>query len=160
MMNHHSSNADAWNDALLILQRRMYSTAELTAKLKAKGHLPEGINATVQKLQSYGYLNDREFGRLLAEKYLRAKRYSRPQISVKLRQKGLSDEIIRQSLADYNATEEIDVVVRLIEKKLRLTAPPDKLKIYRYLGSRGFSAATIERAYQQFLLNQQREELE
>lgn len=91
--------SDVYNAALGMLARRDHSRKELERKLCAKFSVSAlDLEVLCEALESYGYLNDRRF----AEAYTRArmrKGFGPERIRYELREKGVADEIVDETLA-------------------------------------------------------------
>ena len=112
-------------------------------KLYHKNYLPEEIDQVINRLLSNGYVNDAVFANNLFAKYLRLKKYSLNIIICKLKQHGISDHIIKEVTYEYNYDEECSSALKLVRNRFKQSETIDKEKLYRFLGTRGFSTATI-----------------
>lgn len=143
-----SNHKDSWHLALQILGRRSHSEYELRQKLYRKDCTVDEVDNTISRLLTYGYLNDTEFANNLFAKYLRVGKYSLTIIICKLKQHGLSDAIIKSVTNSYNYEEEWSSALKLVNNRFKSLDTNSKEKIYRFLGSRGFSATTINKVLQ------------
>ncbi len=104
----------AYNKAVDLLSRRDHSKKELTDKLVAKGHGEYACYAA-EKLERYGYLDDRRFASLFANELIRLKSYGKRRVEQELYRKGIDREIISDVLSECDfPTENLTV---LIERK-------------------------------------------
>lgn len=108
------------------------------------------IESAINKLKSYGYLNDKYFAKAYGESLSNSKgsRY----IKNKLREKGVSDENIREVLEEL---QDEDVALEgVIKKWLKGKNFPldkkDKDRLYRHLIGRGFGFESIKKALNKF----------
>lgn len=139
-----------WNAALKILSRRSHSEYELRQKLHQKEYTVDEINQVIERLVPYGYINDIEFAQNLFEKYLRLKKYSFNIIICKLKQHGITDAVIKEVTEHYNYEEEWQSALKLVRSRFKSPDATTKEKIYRFLGTRGFSSSTINKVSQAF----------
>lgn len=132
--------------ALRMLARREHSCFELRQKLQQKGHSPEAIVQTLDKLLQDNYLNEERF----TESYIRSrsnKGYGSLRISAELKEKGISKELIAQFIKNQNgkiSTEEIRA------KKFGTALPQnaaDRAKQIRYLQYKGFNWEEIKKIF-------------
>lgn len=113
---------------------------EIWRYLTDKGYDKNIIEQTIQKLDSYHYIDDY----LYAQSYIKSKfkKYGSFRISAELRQKGIAQEIIDE-LLDEAPKENI---IEIAEKYLKSHKSADKQKLKRFLAGRGFSWDSINSA--------------
>ena len=129
--------------ALRLLARRDYSRLELTRKLAAHGTSDE-IDALATQLELSGLLSDARF----AESFVAARgaRLGGLKLRHELKNRGISRELIDQHAA-RDADSELQSARALWLRKFG-TLPVDArdyAKQARFLASRGFSSATVQR---------------
>ena len=139
--------------ALRLLGRREHSCMELSRKLKQRGFLPDVITATVSACERMNYVDDRRF----CDGYtgqLRRRGYGMMRIVQKLKEKGVAEAIIRESI-DKICPEvcQVEDCRRVIDKRIpaEQTAPLDeksRVRLFRFLYQRGFSSDVIKEAMQ------------
>ena len=135
--------------AVRLLAAKPRSVLELKTRLLEKLWTDESIvDAVIEKLKEYKYLDDDQFARDLAASKLRQKAQGR----LKLRQSMANKQLDRQTLdaAINDAFEkmpEADLLDRAIEKRLRLKGRPETReevkKFYDHLMRLGFSYGMI-----------------
>lgn len=132
------------NRAVKLLAAKPRSVGELRERLLEKLWTEEPIvDAVIEKLKEYGYLDDQKFAGDLATSKLRQKPQGKRRLKQALSQKKLSqDDIasgIETALEKLPESEMIDVA---IEKRLRLKGRPetreDTKKFYDHLLRLGF----------------------
>ncbi len=140
--------------AMHILEQMDRTEQQLREKL-AKGEYPqECIDAAIEYVKKYRYLDDERF----ASDYIRyhQEKLSRQQLSVKLFQKGISREIVANALElEYEADDSIKIR-SLLEKKHfdpENTDRQESNKIYQYILRRGFKSSDILREMRAFSEN-------
>ncbi len=139
--------------AMELLLYKSRSEKELRDKLSQKGYPEEEIEAAVQYVSRFGYLNDETF----AEQYvaLRKDRKGKNALRMELREKGIREEIIEEALAGMEEAEE-DVVYALL---VRRAGEPHELeekeyrRLFGYCARRGFSAGNIHKALRRYRHN-------
>lgn len=145
-MNNHE---DTWKLALQILRYRSYSEYELRQKLYSKDCVADQIDDVINRLLTYGYINDNKLANILFEKYLQVGKYSLNNIICKLKQRGLSDDVIQHVTNNYDSNEEWTLALKLVNSRFKSLEDINKEKIYRFLATRGFGAAAIRKVFQQ-----------
>lgn len=135
---------------LKLLTDRPYSEAALRAKLE-EGLYPAGvIDDALDYVKSFGYIDDEAYARDLYDSL--SGRNSVGVIRQKMKQKGISDDIIKKCLEDTDRIRENEdeLILSLIGKKSRGEYPVDpegEAKLFRYLAGKGFSYSRIKTAY-------------
>lgn len=91
--------------ALDCLSRRALTHYELETRLKEKGYESSEINAVLERLHEWGYLNDQELA--LTYSKSRLKRYSRRRVQQDMQNRGLVPQLIEQALGEsYSRDDE------------------------------------------------------
>lgn len=128
-----------------LLERRDYSKADLSIKMKRYAKDPQDIPKVISRLDELKYIDDDR----VAQSTLRSEVYkgSGPKkIEMKLRQKGLSSEQVK------NEIENVDWLKKAVELKLKKfgsdveTDYTLKAKQVRFLMSRGFDYSIASKA--------------
>ena len=104
----------AYNKAVDLLSRRDHSKKELVEKLRQKGHGEYALQAT-EKLEDYGYLDDRRFAHSFAQELIRLKAYGKKRIEQELYRKGIDRDIISEVISECDFSSER--LTELIERK-------------------------------------------
>lgn len=102
----------AYEKGLRLLGVRPYSEKELYRKLTLKFSKESSLRA-VEKIKSFGYLDDESFAAEYAKYLFESKKYDTKRIKTELKLKGISDEIILNTLKtlDNNPIERIIVML-------------------------------------------------
>jgi regulatory protein len=137
---------DARQSALALLARREHSAFELRRKLLDKGHGPAEADQVLTGLIRDKLLSDERY----AEAYIRSrvlKGYGPHYIAAALRERGVSQELIQQSVDGNNPAWR----QRAAEaRRKRFGALPrdhrERARQLRFLAARGFSAEQIRSA--------------
>ena len=131
--------------AVNLLTYKPRSIVELRTRLMEKEWTNSQIvEEVLQKLESYGYLNDNQFAQDFAASQLRGKPIGKRVLKQKLVMKKLDKETIEKALETvFEETPEAEIIERAIAKRLRLKGKPetreDTKKFYDYLLRQGFS---------------------
>ena len=138
-----------------LLQSMDRTEADVRRKLSDGGYPPEAVDAAIEYLRSFHYIDDMRY----AEDYVRFKShsFSRKQIMMKLAEKGIGKDICEAAFAKYdeeNGLEAGDVQKELIRKLISKRCPKgisdldyeERRKLYSYLYGKGFSISDIDDA--------------
>ncbi len=104
----------AFNKASDLLALRDHSEKELLQKLRQKG-FADGAEEAMEKLKSYGYLDDSRFALRFAQELQRVKHYGKKRIEQELYRKGVSRDVVSDTLAQLSFDE--DALPALIERR-------------------------------------------
>lgn len=124
----------------------------LREKLRLGLYPQEIIDAAVEYVRSFGYLNDARY----AENFVRSRQgmKSRREIRAQLLQKGVHSELIDDAFeACGEEGGEADAIRRLLEKKRFDPVCADEREIqrlYGYLARKGFSYETVRQVIQNY----------
>lgn len=128
--------------ALAYLARREHTPLELASKLQHAGYEEEEIKLVLDELNKLGWLSTRRF----AENYITHKqaKFGSQKLAYELRQKGVEESIIQQTLADTKETE-LERARMVWQKKFAAApnSPAETARQVRFLQSRGFANETI-----------------
>lgn len=102
----------AYEKGLRLLGVRPYSEKELYRKLTLKFSKESSLRA-IEKIKSYGYIDDESYAEEFAKHLYEHKKYDVKRIKNELKSKGISDEIILNTLKtlDNNPIERIIVML-------------------------------------------------
>ena len=140
--------------AMNLLTAKAYTEKQLLDKLK-KGQYPLCcIEQAIQYVKSYGYIDDAQY----AADYLfyHGGEKNKRQLLLKLRQKGISDEIAEKAYEDYCQTgfapNEEDLICSYLNKKRFDPAgdEKEKNKMIRSLLQKGFSYGKIMASFARY----------
>ena len=133
------------NRAVKLLAAKPRSVLELRERLLEKLWTNEEIvDAVLEKLKEYKYLNDEQYARDLAVSKLRQKPQGKRRLKQALSQKKLDKEIVDQAIVSaFERLPEDELIDQAIEKRLRLKGRPetreDLKKFYDHLLRQGFA---------------------
>ncbi len=140
----------AYEKGLDYLTRRAYSEKELFLKLKQKFD-ENSAERAVEKLSYYGYLNDEEFSRQYTNYLFESKKYDIKRISLELKTKGISREIIDNTLKTLD-NEPIPRIIVMLTKKFPNGFKDEKeqKRFFNKLVRMGYSFSDIKAAFCEF----------
>ncbi len=130
--------------AVNLLAFKARSINELRERLLEKDWTNETIaDEVIEKLKSYGYLDDATFAKNLASSKLRQKPMGKRLLQQKLSLKKLDKETVETAMEQaFEETPEEDLIDIAIAKRLRIKGKPetreDAKKFYDYLLRQGF----------------------
>ena len=135
--------------ALHLLETMSRTESQLRQKLVQTGYPEEIVDAAVQYVKSFGYINDEMYIRNFIDS--RREKKSRREIVSLLYGKGIdSDEIDRIVSEVYEEHSDKEAVLSIIRKKGWESEPADekeKTKRYSYLVRKGFRYDDIKKAF-------------
>ena len=141
-----------------LLARSEQSTKSLRQKLLARKYDAEEIDAAIEKLQKYNYINDEEFCKRQFEILYSAEKLSVRQIYVKLIQRGFDTEFVKKLIPADTYEHEFNAATNALEKKFSRQTFDDakdaykfKNKLWQHLASKGFDSEIISSAIENFL---------
>lgn len=138
----------AKNAAYRYLSFRPRSCCEVRAKLSEKGFSEETVASVLADLERLGYVNDRDFAVQWAGSRVRLRGLGRRRIEQELRNKGVSRDVVNDTLAALFAdSSEMDIAVREAEKKMktlvRLKPEVRRRRLAGFLERKGYSSFII-----------------
>jgi regulatory protein len=142
-----SALGKGYDRTLNLIAMRPRSEGELRQYLKRKDFDGLSADAIIEKLRTKGYIDDEDFARRWVESRRLLKATSKRRLSQELKQKYVSDDIIRAVL-EADETDEVAVLRELIERKRKQTKYQDTIKLMQYLTRQGFNYDTIKQALQ------------
>lgn len=136
-----------------ILLRADQSRKAVHDKLAADEYPEDIIELALRYAESFHYIDDRRYAMNLIA--LQKEKKSPREITAKLREKGISDEIIREALEESGPADTGELIRTLARKKGYAADDADQSgrdRIYRYLIRKGFSYGEIVRALSENIL--------
>ena len=145
-MQLESEKLTALDKALTFITASMKTEKDIRAYLKKKGYLQDVSDYVIEKMRSYGYLDDGAYARAYIEHA--GKKKGARLIQMELRQKGVPDEAIEEALQGFSGEE--DSALEVLRKYLRGKSldRATLLKAYRHLMGKGFSYETAKGAWE------------
>lgn len=135
-----------------LLMKQDRTEADIRRKLTEGGYPSRVVSDAIDYLKSFHYIDDERY----ASNYFDMKKTScsRKEICRKLKEKGISDDII-SSVADIQMQcDDIEVIKRLMLKKCNRPHDLDyegRMRLFSFFYRKGFDISTIEHAYSTIL---------
>jgi regulatory protein len=133
------------NRAVKLLAAKPRSIGELRTRLLEKRWTNEEIvDAVIEKLEDYKYVDDEQFANDLALSKLRQKPQGKRRLQQSMSQKQLDRETLEKAIdSAFEKMPESDLIDAAIEKRIRLKGIPatreDTKKFYDHLMRQGFA---------------------
>ena len=138
--------------ALRLLSARGRSLKEIRTRLTDRGVESPVLEKVIEKLLDLNYLDDTEFARQWARHLAFTLLYGNRRIAESLREKGVSEEIIKRSISQTREElDEKEAIRRILGKKIKYLGSEkldlkQKRRLSQMLSGRGFSAGLIYEA--------------
>ncbi|GAC1391168.1 MAG: hypothetical protein NVSMB46_02700 [Candidatus Saccharimonadales bacterium] len=133
----------AYGRALNLVARRPRSEWELYDYMYRKKFSKEIATTVIERLKSHNYVNDEAFATSWVESRRLLKSMSKRRIIMELRQKHISDDVIKTVMLDDN-TKDIDSIKDVIRKKQHRYS--DSQKLVQFLAGQGYNYDDIRSA--------------
>lgn len=137
------------NQALTLLSYRQRSRAELTRRLKEKGHALKDIKPLLDEFESKGYMNDSDFARMYATHLVEKKMTGKIAVRNKFYPHNIPDHILNPIIDKlYVSNPPLDLVKMIIDKRMQMRkrTPKEKTRLVNILKRKGFVWDEIEPA--------------
>ena len=145
----------AKNDALRLLSFSARSAAELRSRLKLKKYPEALVDEVIESFKRQGLIDDVKFAKLFAESRVYSRPAGKRQLEMDLKKKGLSGELVRQTIGNLKDYDERGMVRQLALKRLKtmtgVSKEKKKTRLYGYLKRRGFGSDAIFSVMDEFL---------
>ncbi len=140
----------AYNKGLDFLSRRPYGTKELIKKLCEKGHEKDASEKACERLSELGLLNDEEYARMVSNDLMERKNYSIKRVKQELAFRGISREIIENTIDTLDNDAENRIILVIKKKYLnKLNDEKGRKRAIDGLMRLGFSYSEIKSALKQ-----------
>lgn len=132
--------------ALYLLGSRMYCYGELYKKLLPT-YGEEASRAAADAMQEYGYIDDEDYARKLAERLIRGKRYGMGKTRWEMQRRGLDKNLIEDVLTEYSEDDIDEEIMHLLQTKYseKLDDPDDRRRTMAALARRGYGWGEVKR---------------
>lgn len=143
----------AFDMAVSYLEKYVVSEKGLKDYLKKKGFDAKAISQAVEKLKDYGFIDDEKFARSYFESLSNGR--GKRAIAQKLKQKGVSGEIVDGLLEEVDEEDELQKAIVNAEKfaKNRQNDPKIKQKCLAHLIYKGYDYGVAQKATNEILKN-------
>lgn len=144
---HADSKRQEAIDIALSKLRNRKTEGEIRRLLSEREFADTTIDAAISYLETYGYVDDREYAILYCRDKKNINGYGPIKIAYLLRQKKVPDDCIDRALAEYSVEEEIEKIRALTEKRFVRggSLKKEKPKIIRFFMNRGFHYDAIRK---------------
>ena len=151
-LQHADKMRKAKKRALYLLGSRMYCYSELYKKLLPT-YGEEASRAAADAMQEYGYIDDEDYARKLAEKLIHSKHCGMQKTRWEMQCRGLDKNLIEDVLSEYTEDEIDEEITRLLETKYseKISDPDDRRRTIAALARRGYSYHAVKRCIEQLL---------
>jgi len=144
--------------ALRALGARAHSTGDLRAKLARRAAREEDVEATLDRLREYGYLDDRRYAESFASARLNNDGFGKSRVLRDLAQRRIAPTIAEQTVGRiYAEVDEQTLIEEWIRRRYRnvpreglFQEQKDLASAYRRLMHAGFRTGEIIRALKRF----------
>ena len=138
--------------ALYLLGTKQYCYKELLTKLQ-KSYDDETARYAADAMRDYGYVNDEEYAPKLADYLIHTKRYGIRKAKYEMLQKGLPQELVENTLAEYSNEEIDEEITELIERKYynKIADRDDRRRTVAALARRGYDYNSVKRCIEHIL---------
>ena len=136
----------AFNKVLKYISKSMKTEHDLMLYLKKKSFSDDVINATIEKLKNYNYINDELYVKSYIETY--KNKFGQNKLKQNLKNKNIDEELIEKYL-NFDENEIISNIKKEILKQTKNKELDIKLKqkIYRNLTYKGYTFEQIKKAF-------------
>ncbi|HMK91408.1 MAG TPA: regulatory protein RecX [Thermoleophilia bacterium] len=150
-----ASRDQALSDAYRLLAHRARSRAELRSRLLAKGHTPEVVDGTLERLGGEGLVDDRAFAAAFVADKQRLAGWGNARIARELVRLGVAGDVISGVLPDDHdeSGAELERARAALERRGPATAPLDRARkrAFDFLVRRGYSTAVAYQAVREWV---------
>lgn len=144
----------ATDSALRFLAYRPRSTREVTDRLRQRGYSVQAIDAAIEKLRGWRYLDDQEFARFWVENRQENRPSGSRRLRQELRQKGVDGEVVEQAIEAFEV-DELPMAIELARKRAERLRGLDPIvrrrRLAGFLQRRGYNWDIVKPALDQVL---------
>lgn len=153
-LQHADKLRKAKKRALYLLGSRMYCRNELYNKLLPT-YGEEASRAAADAMQEYGYIDDEDYARKLAQRLIHGKRYGMGKTRWEMQRRGLDRNLIEDVLAEYSDDDIDGEIMHLLETKYsdKLSDPDDRRRTMAALARRGYGWSQVKRCMERLELS-------
>ncbi len=148
-----NSKLNCYYTAIKFLKFKSRSTYEVKMKLKNSNFKEEDITFAIEKLTAQKYLDDKNYSKNFLNDKLITTNHGPNRIRNDLSSKGITNEIIEDTLKNYDYETQYEKVSKLISKIIKSNTTKSnnylKRKIYSSLCYQGFSKEIIDKALEE-----------
>jgi regulatory protein len=143
-----ANSPSAYLDALHLLSRRELTVAECRARLLARRHSEEKVEAAIEHLLETGGLDDMRVAKAFARTAAEVKGRGRLRVMRELTARGVDRDVAAEAVGEvFGEMDERSLVSRALQKKLRGRQKPadraEYTRLYQHLMRQGFTPAVV-----------------
>ena len=133
--------------AIYLLVKRDYAEVELYRKLRDKGYSEFFAGKGIEYVSAYHYLDDARYARQMIGS--RKDTMSRKMMVSRMRQKGLSDEVIQEAMEEADWTDEMGIAREIRRRfssaeQIESLTDKDRQKLIQSLMRKGYGYSDIQ----------------
>lgn len=138
--------------ALYLLGTKQYCYNELYKKLK-QTYNEDAARSAADSMRDYGYVNDEEYAPKLADYLIHTKRYGLRKAKYEMLHRGLSAELVENTLAEFSDEEIYEEITELLERKYynKIADYDDRRRTIAALARRGYDYNSVKHCIEQLL---------
>jgi regulatory protein len=125
---------------------RARSRREVVDYCRRKKYDPVDCKAIIEKMAARGYINDEAFAKAWIESRRLTKTPSARKLKLELKQKGITDDIINQTMQASGYDERAALAALIAKKRCLFRFKDDDQKLMQYLARQGFGFDDIRQA--------------
>jgi regulatory protein len=135
--------------ALSLLSHRARSSAELKRRLKRKGFEAETAEATVERMEALGMVDDASFAESFVRDRVRLRPHGKRRLAQELRAKGVDEDTARDAIEDVMAREDASELYLARSAAARWKPRPGeesgraRRRLHAFLARRGFGGDVV-----------------
>jgi len=137
----------AFDSAAKLLSHKMRTRSELADRLKERGIDEEAVDSALDKLASYGYVDDAAYAKEYVQSAVLTGRWGRRAVEYRLKEKGLEQSDIDEAMALYTQEDEEEIARKQFQAAATRLKSDDarkqRQKIYAVLARHGFDYGVI-----------------
>ena len=138
---------EAARTAMNLLVKRAYAEAELYRKLRDQGYSEFFAGKGIEYVSAYHYLDDARYARQMIGS--RKDTMSRKMMVSRMRQKGLSDEVIQEAMEEADWTDEMGLTREIRRRfssaeQIESLTDKDRQKLIQSLMRKGYGYSDIQ----------------
>ncbi len=138
---------EATRTAMNLLVKRDYAEVELYRKLRDKGYSEFFAGKGIEYVSAYHYLDDARYARQMIGS--RKDTMSRKMMVSRMRQKGLSDEVIQEAMEEADWTDEMGIAREIRRRfssaeQIESLTDKDRQKLIQSLMRKGYGYSDIQ----------------
>lgn len=144
-MESSKAKYSAFDTAVYYLTFKGRTKKEVYDKLKEKGYCSSEIDASISKLEEYGYIDDESYTLSYIKGNLSKK--GKKRIKMELLQKGINKTIVESGLEEMTGNED-DVVEEIFRRRfssINCSEPKEQRRVFSYFARRGFRHESIRK---------------